>query len=377
MQLEWHRHHSSPPSYEQQSDSSPVSPISPASEQPPTYQRASRSCSAPPVYLQRQISHTETIIDLYSFPPRSTILVVGAYTRQGMHIIDRLIENGHLVRGIVSNAREAAQVSKHFEASHGRGYYHSSIVTDMTVEGALDSTARGCSGVVFVTSQSSPLTNSTEERVSSIINALTSAVKEAGMDRFIYCSSPPAPRPLNAISTIEEDDEPVSRHSTTQPPRPSQWLSRNGGHEESITEETPIEIAMGKWIDLWEPKFALQTGKSLSLSHADLVATNNSLTSFKYLCPEASVLKSTRCSSKALSGERYKTAGTSPGISIRTCRERPWNKKLTTTNKIPRRNCRSVSSYLLQSWALRYDDNLQPARHDSSWDKSFFFCDLS
>lgn len=116
---------------------------------------------------------------------------------------------------------------------------------------------------------------------------------------------------------------------------------------------------------------------SLSLSHADLVATNNSLTSFKYLCPEASVLKSTRCSSKALSGERYKTAGTSPGISIRTCRERPWNKKLTTTNKIPRRNCRSVSSYLLQSWALRYDDNLQPARHDSSWDKSFFFCDLS
>jgi hypothetical protein len=287
------------------------------------------------VYLQRQISHTETIIDLYSFPPRSTILVVGAYTRQGMHIIDRLIENGHLVRGIVSNAREAAQVSKHFEASHGRGYYHSSIVTDMTVEGALDLTTRGCSGAVFVTSQSSPLTSSTEERVSSIINALTSAVKEANMDRFIYCSSPPAIRPINQISTIEEDEEPVSRHSTTQPPRPSQWLSRNGGHEESITEETPIEIAMGKWIDLWEPKFALQTGKLLLT--LNLFATNNSLTSFKYLCPEASALKSTRCSSKSLSGERQKTAGTSPGISIRTCREEPWNQKLTTTNKIPRR----------------------------------------
>jgi hypothetical protein len=278
MQLEWHRHHSSPPSYEQQSDSTPVSPISPVTEQPPTYQRASRSCSAPPVYIQRQISHTETIIDLYSFPPRSTILVVGAYTRQGMHIIDRLIENGHLVRGIVSNAREAAQVSKHFEASHGRGYYHSSIVTDMTVEGALDSTARTCSGVVFVTSQSSPMVTSTEERVANVINALTSAVKEAKMDRFIYCSSPPAIRPLNAISTIdEEDDEPVSRNSTTQPPRPSQWLSsRNGGHEESITEETPIEIAMGKWIDLWEPKFALQTGKSLSTRL--VIATDNPLT---------------------------------------------------------------------------------------------------
>jgi hypothetical protein len=266
MQLEWQRHHSSPPSYEQQSDLLPESPISPASEQPPTYQRASRSCSAPPVYIQRQISHTETIIDLYSFPPRSTILVVGAYTRQGMHIIDRLIENGQLVRGIVSNAREAAQVSKHFEASHGRGYYHSSIVTDLTVAGALDLTARDCSGVVFVTSQSSPMMSSAEERVTKVINALTSAVKQANMDRFIYCSSPPATRALNAISTIdeEEDGEPLSRHSTTQPPRPSQWLSRSGGHEESITEETPIEIAMGKWIDLWEPKFALQTGKSLS-----------------------------------------------------------------------------------------------------------------
>jgi hypothetical protein len=262
MQLEWQRHHSSPPSYEQQSDSTPISPISPASEQPPTYQRASRSCSAPPVYIQRQISNTDTIIDLYSFPPRSTILVVGAYTRQGMHIIDRLIENGHLVRGIVSNAREAAQVSKHFEASHGRGYYHSSIVTDMTVEGSLDSTARDCSGVVFVTSQSSPVMNSAEARVANVINALTSAVKQAKMDRFIYCSSPPATRPSNVISTIdeEEDDEPVSRNSATQPPRPSQWLSRSS-HEESITEETPIEIAMGKWIDLWEPKFALQTGK--------------------------------------------------------------------------------------------------------------------
>lgn len=223
------------------------------------------------MYIQRQNSHTETIIDLYSFPPRSTILVVGAYTRQGMHIIDRLIENGHLVRGIVSNAREAAQVSKHFEASHGRGYYHSSIVTDLTVEGALDSTARACSGVVFVTSQAS-LMSSTEDRVSSVVNALTSAVKEATMDRFIYCSSKPAiVRPLNnAISTIDEedgdDDEPaLPRHSTTQPPprpSPAQWLSsRSGGHEESMTEKTPVEIAMGKWIDSWEPKFALQTGK--------------------------------------------------------------------------------------------------------------------
>jgi hypothetical protein len=296
MQVEWHRHNSSPPSYPQSMQSqTPVSSTEslPApAEELPSYQRVSRSCSAPPAYIQRQTTTQDHIIDLYSFPPRSTILVVGAYTRQGMHIIDRLIENGHSVRGIVSSAREAAQVSKHFEASHGRGYYHSSIVTDMTVEGALDSTVRHCSGVVFVTSQSSPIMMSTKERIANVLNALTSAVKETRMDRFVYCSSDsPLPaavapqRPLNnQISTIDEeddDDESVASlyHavSTTaaQSLQPSRWLSssrsssrsgsRSSHREESssIKEETPLDIAIGRWVDLWEPKFALQTGKSL------------------------------------------------------------------------------------------------------------------
>ena len=327
MQIEWHRHNSSPPSYPQsmQQQSQQTTPLSsteslPAhnnNEEPPSYQRISRSRSAPPAYIQRQTSHPDPIIDLYSFPPRSTILVVGAYTRQGMHIIDRLIENGHSVRGIVSNTREAAQVSKHFEASHGRGYYHSSIVTDLTVEGALDSTARHCSGVVFVTSQSSPSMTSTEERIANVLNTLASAVKEARMDRFIYCSSatPPAPvaaaaprpPPLNnQISTIDEEEDAevddsvaslyhaISSATQPQPPHPSRWLSnssrrsrsRSGSRsrcsspEESIiTEETPIEIAIGRWMDLWKPKFALQTGKSLWKNRINL-PRNNVLISF-------------------------------------------------------------------------------------------------
>ena len=262
VQMEWHRYSPSPPSY-QQSDLPPVSHISRSVEEPPSYQRISRSSSAPPKYIRRQTSRTETIIDLHSFPPRSTILVVGAYTRQGMHIIDRLIENGHQVRGIVSNAREAAQVAKHFEASHGRGHYYSSIVSDMTVEGALDSTARQCSGFIFVTAQSNPIASSKEEHLASVINALTSAMKEAKMDRFFYCSSPPVTRPLNRIPTIGEGAESTS-HSGT--PRPSQWLSR-GTPKESIAEETPIEIAIEKWRDIWVPKFTLQTGKSIERGH--------------------------------------------------------------------------------------------------------------
>jgi hypothetical protein len=302
MQVEWHRHNSSPPSYPQSMQSqTPVSSTEslPAhNEELPSYQRVSRSRSAPPAYIQRQVTRhaQDHIIDLYSFPPRSTILVVGAYTRQGMHIIDRLIENGHSVRGIVSSAREAAQVSKHFEASHGRGYFHSSIVTDMTVEGALDSTARHCSGVVFVTSQSSPISMSTEERIANVLNALTSAVKEARMDRFVYCSSD-SPSPVaaaapqrslnNQISTIDEEDDgeddesvaslyhAISTTAAQQSPQPSRWLgsrsssrssSRNrnrSSEESSIAEETPLEVAIAKWVDRWGPKFALQTGKSL------------------------------------------------------------------------------------------------------------------
>jgi len=261
MQKEWHRHHSSPPAY-QPTDLPPVSPI----EQLPSYHRASRSCSALPVYIQRQISHTETIIDLYSFPPRSTILVIGAYTRQGMHIIDRLIENGHQVRGIVSNTREAAQISKHFEASHGRGHYRSGIFTDMSVEGALDSTAQACSGVIFVSPQASPVASSNEAHLANVINALFSAMKATNMDRFIYCSPAPAARPLNEIFTIDEDAADSDSTSIQAPPRPSRWLSQNGRPRGGKKpEETPVELAIERWADHWEPRFALQTGMPLHI----------------------------------------------------------------------------------------------------------------
>lgn len=256
MQKQWHRDpHSGPPSYQHLESSLP-------SENPPTYQRAQRSSPPPPAYREHQYSHLASLIDLHSFPDRSTILVVGAYTRQGIHIVDRLLDHHYRVRGVVSNSREAAHAAKHFEARHGRENYTSCTVPDMAVDGAFDLPARFCSGVIFVSSHAGSIMSTDVETLAKVTNALDSAMRQSNMHRFVFCSTAPT-----AKTTDQSLVHPMIRSlqdTNVQPRRsaPPYEATDLVPHGATANDQVSVEIAIWDWVDLCQPGFVLDLGES-------------------------------------------------------------------------------------------------------------------
>lgn len=250
MQKKWNRDpHSSPPAYHHLDQMA-------ASENPPTY----RSCPSPPAYTELRNDESESNINLQSFPAGSTVLVIGAYTRQGLHIIDRLLEHQYTVRGIVANAREASQTSKHFEARHCRQRYQPCVIPDPLAEEAFDSAAKTCSGVVFVTNRSSPVNGSSVETLTRVMSVLSSAIREAGMTRFVYCYPAAADDFSQRMvgSTFSSSQNGIT--SSTHPPS---YESARNGSELSRPGTVPFsfELAVRDWIGSNQPGFALDIGK--------------------------------------------------------------------------------------------------------------------
>jgi NAD(P)-dependent dehydrogenase (short-subunit alcohol dehydrogenase family) len=252
MQKKWNRGHASggPPAY-QSLDPTIIS------ENLPAY----RSCPPPPAYTECQHDESASSINLHSFPEGSTVLVIGAYTRQGMHIIDRLLEHQHSVRGIVANPRESAQTAKHFEARHGRERYQPCIISDPTAKDAFDAAARDCSGVVFVTNRSSPVAGCGVETLAKVMSVLGSAMIEADMNRFVYCY--PAAS-SNEISQSMTGNNISSAQGEVVPTQPPSYESSRNGSELSRPETVPfsVELAIRDWIGVNQPGFALEIGES-------------------------------------------------------------------------------------------------------------------
>lgn len=263
MQKQWNSNpHSGPPAY-QCLDSVPTSTMP---EMLPAY----RSCPPPPAYTECQHDESASSINLHSFPERSTVLVIGAYTRQGMHIIDRLLEHQHSVRGIVANPREAAQTAKHFEAGHGRDHYQPCIISDPTAKNAFDLVARTCSGVVFVTNRSNPVTGAGVETLARVMSVLGSAMREADMHRFVYCY-PAAASDDFGKSMTGSIINPSTRPGIASSQPPSYESHRNGS-ELHRPETVPfsVELAIRDWVGTNNPGFTLDIGKAQKRLHPNL-----------------------------------------------------------------------------------------------------------
>lgn len=252
MQKKWNcRHPSWPPAYQIMSSTNmPSEPL-------PAY----RSCPPPPAYSECLHDDSASSINLHSFPERSTVLVIGAYTRQGMHIIDRLLDHQHSVRGIVANAREAAQTEKHFEASHGRERYQPCIISDPTARNAFDAAARDCSGVIFVTNRSSPAAGCGVETLAKVMSVLGSAMEEAHMNRFVYCY--PAAASDDFSQSMTRSHPSLSRRNAPRPIDPPSYEMARRGTEQARPETVPfsVELAIRDWIGVNQPGFALEIGK--------------------------------------------------------------------------------------------------------------------
>lgn len=238
MQKQWHQDPSpDPPPYEL------PDPFNiPESQQRPSGQ----SYEAPPAYRRRQQGVLDDAsTDLHSFPEHSTILVVGAFSRQGMHIIDRLLDQGYRVRGAVSDTREAAQTSKYFEARHDRDQYNSCIIPDMTLEQAFNTAVDSCSGIIFVAGNRTSAANARGPVFQKVKNVLDAAKREGKMYRFVYCTPG-----CGAVATVQSSD------GRRDPPA---YETRRNYRVNASKDST--EAAIWDWANRSQPGFALDTGE--------------------------------------------------------------------------------------------------------------------
>lgn len=87
---------------------------------------------------------------IYAIPKGSLILVTGANSYIGSHIIDLLLELGYNVRGTVRTPKP--WLNELFEKKFGSNRFETVIIPVLEKEGALDDTMSGVSGIVHVVS---------------------------------------------------------------------------------------------------------------------------------------------------------------------------------------------------------------------------------
>jgi nucleoside-diphosphate-sugar epimerase len=86
----------------------------------------------------------------YAIPQGSLVLVTGANGYIASHIVQLLLEMGYHVRGTVRSAKP--WLNEYFEEKFGKGKFETIVVPDMTKEGAFETAAKQCAGVIHTVS---------------------------------------------------------------------------------------------------------------------------------------------------------------------------------------------------------------------------------
>nr|BAW27599.1 putative ketoreductase [Aspergillus stellatus] len=126
----------------------------------------------------------------YSFPPGSTVLVTGANSFLGSHVINILLELGYRVRGTVRSPRP--WLNEYFSARYGSNSFETAIVADFQLPHAFDEAISGVSGVVHM-AQAMPWDPSNSDpvgyTVAGTLHLLEAAAKEQSVKRVVLASS--------------------------------------------------------------------------------------------------------------------------------------------------------------------------------------------
>lgn len=221
--------------------------------------------SPPPQYFQ--ISTPGAVgFDKPALPRDSLVLVTGANSSQGIHIVDQLLEHGYRVRGTVRDAEEAVWTSKLFRDKYGPGRYTTAVIPDMVPQGAFDIAVRGCSGVIHVASVMTFSSDPNEvitPTIAGALNALEAAAKEPNVRRFVYCSaSAAAVDPGTGMrNDVASDSWNMSAFKTAWEPPPYE-VDRAWAVFASSKLQT--EQAVWRWYNARKPQFTLNAGTSSS-----------------------------------------------------------------------------------------------------------------
>ncbi|KAJ6155239.1 hypothetical protein N7470_005805 [Penicillium chermesinum] len=126
----------------------------------------------------------------YAFPPGSTVLVTGANSYIGSHVINILLGLGYRVRGTVRTPRPWLQGL--FDASHGPHTFDTAIVSDFQDKNAIENAIEGVSGVVHL-AQAMPWDPANKDpvgyTVDGTLNILKAASTQTSVKRVVLASS--------------------------------------------------------------------------------------------------------------------------------------------------------------------------------------------
>jgi len=198
-----------------------------------------------------------------ALPKDSLVLVTGANSFQGMHIVDQLLAHGYRVRGTVRDAEKAIWTSKYFGNKYGPGRYVTAVIPDMVPRDVFDIAARGCSGLIHVASVMTFSSDPNEVITPSIagaLNALEAAAKEPNIKRFVYCSATSAAvaHGIGARIDVTNESWNMAAFKTAWEQPPPYEEGRAWAVFASSKMQT--EQAVWRWCRARRPQFVLNTG---------------------------------------------------------------------------------------------------------------------
>ncbi len=200
-----------------------------------------------------------------AIPKGSLILVTGANSFLGMHIVDQLLEHGYRVRGTVRDETKAALLWKYFTDRHGVVRFTKVVVPDMSAEDAFKEAIKDCKGVVHcaaVTQLNPDPDYVITPTIAGALNLLDAA-SVAGVQRFVFTSGV-----ASAVSHDREEVQEVSCQTWNMPVFNEAWAPAPYSEEKLLAVRDSMklqtEAAVWRWYVL---KFMIRLYEGLLLMH--------------------------------------------------------------------------------------------------------------
>lgn len=218
--------------------------------------------SHPPSY--QQATERNMSAEIPCIPRGSLILVTGANSWHGMHIIDRLLREGYDVRGTVRSASKVMHTTAFFHARYAADRFAAMVVPDMAIPGAFRSAVRGCSGLIHAAAVRTMSANPYDvipQTIMGALNMLEAAAHEPRMRRVVHCGSAMAAKDErgHASSIVTKDSWNMSsfRSAWAGPP-----YTPDRAKDVLTSAAVQTELTVWKWYRDRKPGFVLNCGMS-------------------------------------------------------------------------------------------------------------------
>jgi nucleoside-diphosphate-sugar epimerase len=196
-----------------------------------------------------------------AIPDGSTVLIVGAASFIGAHIVQSFLEFGYKVRATDYDLSKAAWLTEDtFKSYATTGALELIVVPDITTKSAFEEVAKGVSAIIYVASVEVKFdpNETIPQNVTGMLNALQTATKEASIQRVIVTSSygaafTPNPDPSVSLDATSWNEPAVARAWAPPPYDMSRYSSVY------MASKVAQEQALWKFVKEEKPSFTVNT----------------------------------------------------------------------------------------------------------------------